>query len=148
MRLTDDLDPEGGSFLWKVPGLETDRARLAIRMGSDGREVIAARTSLFEISPDPSAAPVRLRWRSGEIWTASEGDPGTTDRDPRQDLASASESVTALPESADAIDSRERGFQRPERPHSSFSEFLPVEPSPDRSPEPSRSSPRAIPQRI
>lgn len=148
VRLTEDLDPRGGSFLWEVPNLETDRARLAIRMNLDGREMIAAVTSPFEISPDPGAAPVRLRWRSGEIWTTSDADAGATERDPGRGLAAASESMTALPGTVDAMESPRRSVHGPERRPSSFSKGIPVEPSPERSSEPTRSSPRAIPRRI
>ncbi len=148
VRLTEDLDPGGGSYLWEVPRLETGRARLAIRMGLDGRELIAASTSTFEIAPDRSASPVRLRWCSGEIWTASETDAGAAERDPDEGLASPSENITALSESADAIESHGRSVHGPERRHASLLERSPVEPPPDRSPQPPRSSPRAVPRRI
>ena len=38
-RLTDEIDSSSGSFLWRVPGLLTDAASLAIRMGVRGREI-------------------------------------------------------------------------------------------------------------
>lgn len=38
LRLTNELEPGSGSFLWQVPALETDRARVAIRMGLTPRD--------------------------------------------------------------------------------------------------------------
>ena len=73
LRLTDELYSSSGSFLWRVPGLSTDTASLAIRMGVHGQEVLSAPGPLFRLSHGPSTPTALLRWKAGEIWVADEG---------------------------------------------------------------------------
>lgn len=75
LRLTDELNSGSRSFLWRVPGLMTDTASLAIRVGVHGREITSAPGPLFRLSRNPSTATIPLRWKAGEIWVES-GDPG------------------------------------------------------------------------
>ncbi len=148
LRLTDELDPKGGSFSWEVPGLDSDRARLAIRMGIAGAEVIAAATAPFSISRDPSTPPVRLRWRSGEIWTASDGEAQAPEREPGRGLAAAPDCMTALNGSADAIESPSPGPNRRAARYPAGFDSVFVASLPDAAFHLSRACPRSFPRRI
>ncbi|MEP6767701.1 MAG: hypothetical protein ABJC61_03460 [Acidobacteriota bacterium] len=148
VRLTDELEPGDGSWLWKVPRLDTNAARLAIRMGVDGREVIAAASSPFRIAPDPSAARIRLRWYSGEIW--AEADREAKPARPISDgsLSGSRESMTALPEAADALEVPPRMAEHSRNPLQAHRESLVLRSRLVPSSRPFCPSPRAIPQRI
>ncbi len=149
VRLTEELDPHGGSFLWEVPGLETTRGRLAIRMGLNGTEVIAAATEPFEISRRPSTAGVRLRWRSGEIWTASDSDAGASRPEPGESLGAALPGrMTAQPESADAIETPSPVVHRREGRRSTPVGFFSIGSRTRAWSERPPTSPRVIPKRI
>jgi hypothetical protein len=77
LRLTEELDATSGSWLWRVPALETDNAALAIRMGVNGKEITSAPGPRFRLSPGLGAAGASLRWQGGEIWMDS-GDRAET----------------------------------------------------------------------
>ncbi|MEO8191569.1 MAG: hypothetical protein ABI682_14615 [Acidobacteriota bacterium] len=148
LRLTDELDPKGGSFSWEVPGLDSNRARLAIRIGIDGAEVIAAATAPFTISRDPSTARARLRWRSGEIWTASDGEADVPEREPGLGLSAAPESMTALDDSADAIESAPSGADLRAARYPAGSRSVFEASLPDSAFHLSRARPHSFPRRI
>lgn len=69
VRLTESLSPESGFYEWVVPNLSTRHARLALRVGVEGREEISLESEPFEIEPGRSAAAgLTLRLHRGEIW--------------------------------------------------------------------------------
>jgi hypothetical protein len=106
LRLTDELDSGSRSFLWRVPGLVTESASLAIRMGVDGREILSDPGPLFRLSRNPSTVSVPLRWKGGEIWVDSD-DPGeTTGRSTLSPsgLSTRPERITSVPDDSDAVD--------------------------------------------
>ncbi|MFN2633337.1 MAG: hypothetical protein ABR610_07995 [Thermoanaerobaculia bacterium] len=148
VRLTDELESEAGSWVWKVPRLDTNLARLAIRMGGDGREVIAAASRPFQIVPDPSAARIRLRWHSGEIWAEAEGGARTDRPLSDGDLSASPESMTVLPEAPDAAEIPRRMAGHPIAVRETHREFLVPRTFLVLFSRPPRSSPLAIPQRI
>lgn len=67
LRLTEELDADSRSFLWRVPSLRTERATLALRMGIDEHEILSPGPA-FRIVPDTTGGRVALRWRAGELW--------------------------------------------------------------------------------
>ncbi len=148
VRLTDELEPGDGSWLWKVPRLDTNAARLAIRMGGDGGEVVAATSRPFLIAPDPSAARIRLRWYSGEIWAEADREAEPARPSSEGDLSRSGESMTALPEAADAVDVRRRMAEHSIYPLQTHGKSLVLRPLLLPSSPLSCLSPRAIPQRI
>jgi hypothetical protein len=106
LRLTDELNSGSRSFLWRVPGLLTDSASLAIRVGIHGREILSAPGPLFRLSRNPWTASVSLRWKAGEIWVDS-GDPGETagrNMPSPSDLSTRPERITSVPDDSDAAD--------------------------------------------
>jgi hypothetical protein len=106
LRLTDELNSGSRSFLWRVPGLVTDSASLAIRAGVYGREIMSNPGPLFRISRNPSTGSLPLRWKAGEIWVDS-GDPGgTAGRSTlsHSGLSTRPERITSVPDDSDAAD--------------------------------------------
>lgn len=79
LRLTEELDADSRSFLWRVPNVVADRAALGIRMGIGGREITATPGPIFQIAPDASLPSAPLRWASGEIWVDADHDGGGND---------------------------------------------------------------------
>jgi hypothetical protein len=106
LRLTDELDSSSGSFLWRVPGLSTDAASLALRMGVHGQEVMSAPGPLFRLSRGPSTPGVLLRWKAGEFWVDSRGCDETVLRSTRSPsgLSTHPERMTSVRDGCDAID--------------------------------------------
>ncbi len=77
IRVTPELSPCAGRFLWKVPALATTHARLALRTGADERsetESIGTLSAEFRILADPDGRVEQLRRRVAEWWTPA--DPG------------------------------------------------------------------------
>jgi hypothetical protein len=106
LRLTDELNSGSRSFLWRVPGLVTDSASLAIRVGIHGQEILSAPGPLFRLSRNPSTASIPLRWKAGEIWVDS-GDPGETasrNMPSPSGLSTRPERITTVPDDSDAAD--------------------------------------------
>ena len=106
LRLTDKLNSGSRSFLWRVPGLVTDSASLAIRAGVYGREIMSNPGPLFRISRNPSTESLPLRWKAGEIWVDS-GDPGGTacrSTPLHSGLSTRPERITSVPDDSDAAD--------------------------------------------
>lgn len=106
LRLTDELNSGSKSFLWRVPGLLTDSASLAIRMGIHGREILSAPGPLFRLSRNPWTASTSLRWKAGEIWVDS-GDPGETagrNMPSPSGFSTRPERITSVPDDSDAAD--------------------------------------------
>jgi hypothetical protein len=106
LRLTDELDSSSHSFLWRVPGLSTDTASLAIRMGAEGEEILSAPGPLFRISPGPFMPGVSLRWKAGEIWLDSADPDETARRSARSPsgLSTRPERILSVPDGCDAAD--------------------------------------------
>jgi hypothetical protein len=106
LRLTDELNFGSRSFLWRVPGLLTDSASLAIRAGVHGREIMSAPGPLFRLTRDPSKASFPLRWKAGEIWVDSSDPVETTGRSTPSPsgLSTRPERITSVPDDSDAVD--------------------------------------------
>jgi hypothetical protein len=68
LRLTDELDPDSGTFAWTVPNLSVDEARIVLRMDVEGREVEAGVSAPFGIRRAGAAAAAELQLRGGEVW--------------------------------------------------------------------------------
>jgi hypothetical protein len=106
LRLTEELDADSRSFLWRVPNLVAGGAALALRMGIDGHEVESAPGPLFSLRPESYSFRALLRWRSEEIWLDSE-EEGKGERGNRPltapGLSARPERLTALPREAGAF---------------------------------------------
>jgi hypothetical protein len=68
LRLTESQDPDLAYFLWRVPGISCDRARLLLRQGMEGREILWAQSVPFRIEGSPSATTPKVAFLSGEYW--------------------------------------------------------------------------------
>jgi hypothetical protein len=149
LRLTDELDSSSGSFLWRVPGLLTDTASLAIRMGAHGEEIVSAPGPLFRLSHGPSTPAVLLRWKAGEIWVDSRHPDETTLRRTRSPsgLSTRPERITSVPGGCDAVDLPRAGARTVAIAHESQPRALCDADTPVSIGFPSR-IPLSIPQRI
>jgi hypothetical protein len=68
VRLTPQLAAATSSYLWRVPNLPGDRARLRVRFGRRGEEIECEPGAPFAIRPDPDTPLNTVRFRSGEWW--------------------------------------------------------------------------------
>ncbi|HTS03720.1 MAG TPA: hypothetical protein VMN04_14460 [Thermoanaerobaculia bacterium] len=68
VRLTEKLDGDEKSILWRVPNLAAGRARLLIRYESDGAETPGEKGPAFRIEGDPALRLDSPRRRAGELW--------------------------------------------------------------------------------
>ena len=68
LRLTECLDPLQGTYLWRVPNLPCDAARLVIRTGLNGEEITWAASPPFRIGWDAREPFVQVTSRGGELW--------------------------------------------------------------------------------
>lgn len=97
LRLTPQMDPRSGSFLWVVPRVAAQAARLRIRFGRDGEEIEGEPGAPFSIFLPPALRPAPFLRRDGEWWIAEDrcsfpatpevSDAGTVDADSRDDPA-------------------------------------------------------------
>lgn len=72
IRLTAELPLCASTFRWKVPALSTGRARLAVRIGEEGRpetERIAFMSQEFQIASSESSPTAGLVRGPSEWWT-------------------------------------------------------------------------------
>ncbi len=150
LRLTEELDSDSRSFLWRVPSLVTDNATLAIRMGVNGREITSAPGPAFRLSRNPDAAGVPLRWEAGEIWVDSHDRDDESSRSsvPQSGLSADDERMSAAPSESGTLDLPRFSSARPsaaarETPDRSRCDA----PGRTRTGSPSR-VPLSIPQRI
>ena len=70
IRVTPQIDPQAGSFLWDVPRIAVTKARLQIRYGRDGQETDGRPGETFSISVSPCLGMAPLLHRDGELWIA------------------------------------------------------------------------------
>jgi len=75
VRMTPQLDPRRGEFVWRVPALASDDAFLRLRVGTDDDEIEIAESIRFAI--DSSNASDALEFREGEWWEAGHVEPWT-----------------------------------------------------------------------
>ena len=68
LRLTEMLDPRSTSYVWHVPNLPSGTARLRLRVGVEGRELLLAPGPEFTVAGDAVAPTERLTYRRGEWW--------------------------------------------------------------------------------
>lgn len=68
IRVTEELDADEGSFLWRVPNFVSSEASLAVRMGIGGKEITTEGSPLFRIERDHALGRPALAWRAEEIW--------------------------------------------------------------------------------
>ncbi len=68
LRLTEMLDPRSTSYVWRVPNLPSGTARLRLRVGVEGRELLLAPGPEFTVAGDAGAPTERLTYRRGEWW--------------------------------------------------------------------------------
>lgn len=72
VRVTPELKPCAARFLWTVPALPAQHARLALRAGAEERgasEALVVVSGDFRILPDPDGRVEQLRRRAAEWWT-------------------------------------------------------------------------------
>ncbi len=106
VRVSPELRACASRFLWKVPALPADHARLALRAGAEERdetEAIEVLTSDFRILPDPDGRVEELRRRTAEMWTPFDPSALTAEDLLEQALSAARSEIgvpTALPEAA------------------------------------------------
>jgi hypothetical protein len=82
VRVTPDLDPDRGSYSWRVPPFPSGEARLAIRVNLGGREMLAGRSAPFLIVGDGKARPWSARAHGGDLWvTGFDSDDDGDDED-------------------------------------------------------------------
>lgn len=109
LRITRDLSPEAGQYLWRVPTLPTAHARLALRAGDDGEpgeERIVFVSEEFEIEPETSWG-AEILCRSGAEWRTEEAARGFPARPLTTGLlADSPESLRAFADSFPAADRR------------------------------------------
>jgi len=72
LRISESLPGGTRSFLWTVPNLDLDEARLTVRMDRDDREVEGEPSEPFSIEASPARALTRLELRQGEVWVRPE----------------------------------------------------------------------------
>ena len=76
LRLTESLGADQAGYVWRVPNLPCDEARLRLRAGIDQREVVWASSAPFRIAWEKDAPFPRLARRDGELWLAEPADDG------------------------------------------------------------------------
>ena len=82
LRVTRTLSPDARSFVWRVPALPTERARLSLRSGRQGdedSETIRIISGEFAIGADPDVALEEV-FRTGGEWRTREALESTPDR--------------------------------------------------------------------
>ena len=102
LRLTEEIDARSSEVRLRVPNLTTDRATLALRVGTDGRETVSALSAVFSIVRDPSLPALSVAWRGGELWAANANDPDEERHLPAPDLQPPYPALRSLVESPDA----------------------------------------------
>ena len=71
LHVSPQLEPRLGRFVWRVPNLSTDQARLALRIGIRDREQIWVASSTFRIVGNASMPRGRVALREGGgLWDA------------------------------------------------------------------------------
>jgi hypothetical protein len=73
VRMTPQLDPNRGQFVWRVPRLGADGATLVLRAGNEEEENELAVSDPFSIAPAGAAAA--LSFRDGEWWEGDAAGP-------------------------------------------------------------------------
>ena len=68
LRLTECLDPQQGTFRWRVPNMPCDAARILIRTGLNGEEITWAASPPFRIDWKTHEPFVQVSSRGGELW--------------------------------------------------------------------------------
>jgi|GEM_PF-2341728 len=68
IRLTPQLDPSNGAYLWRVPDLPSHAARIRLRWGIRGQEIDGPPGPRFAIGAATWRTTSGLAWRHGEWW--------------------------------------------------------------------------------
>jgi hypothetical protein len=73
IRLTEEMEGDATTYLWRVPRLPTGAARLALRANLDGREVEVGESAPFAIAASPPSTEAdgptgSIRFLRGELW--------------------------------------------------------------------------------
>jgi hypothetical protein len=82
LRLTPQLSPGGGGFRWVVPNLPSRRARLTLRYGLHGREVVSLPGEPFRIVGRADRLPGAVGYHDGEWWLVALPLDGSGERAP------------------------------------------------------------------
>ena len=80
IRLTEEMEGDAASYLWRVPDLPSGAARLGLRANVGGREMEVGESAPFAITMDergqePGAGSIRFR--DGEVWWMERVVPGS-----------------------------------------------------------------------
>lgn len=149
LRLTEELDADSSSFLWRVPNLTAGEACLAIRAGVAGRESTSAPGPLFRIAPDASLPALPLSWRGGELWVGVDARLESARREaPLSGLAAGEEGMTALADTGPAFDLPRSAPLDPAGPAHHLRRDSPAVPAAASFPDELPRAPLSIPPRI
>ncbi len=73
LRISPELDPRVGEFVWRVPNLASGDARVRLRYSRDGREIEGEPSPPFRISAGENADPELAQIYEGIWWTGLRG---------------------------------------------------------------------------
>jgi len=74
LRLTESLPGSRGTWSWRVPNLPARSARLVLRWGVEGHEILGPPGPVFSISCS-GATLTTVGRRDGELWAGEDGLP-------------------------------------------------------------------------
>ena len=69
LRVSPELDPRAGRFVWRVPNLASGEARLRLRFNRDGREIEGEPSEPFRIVAEAGEAAELRQIHEGTWWT-------------------------------------------------------------------------------
>jgi len=75
LRVSPQLDPREGRYVWRVPNLPAANARLRLRIGTARDERLSAPSAPFRIV-GTTGAPERQRFHEGGWWDHSDAETG------------------------------------------------------------------------
>ncbi|MBI5710425.1 MAG: hypothetical protein HZC42_09010 [Candidatus Eisenbacteria bacterium] len=105
VRISPELDPREGRFLWRVPNLPAASARLVIRIGRGPAEVATEPTAPFRILGDATAPRDLDQVHEGPWWSGA----GAGGRDAAPDeLSAAGASLTGGGRAAEPLEAPQR----------------------------------------
>jgi hypothetical protein len=69
LRVSPELDPRAGRFVWRVPNLASGEARLRLRFNRDGQEIDGEPSEPFRIVAEAGEEAELLQVNEGTWWT-------------------------------------------------------------------------------
>jgi hypothetical protein len=68
LRLTESEDPAVERMVWRVPNVPCMSARLVLRRGEEGHEILWGQSETFRIAWSNGETPERAEFQEGELW--------------------------------------------------------------------------------